>query len=300
MGLGRAFGRIPVVRRDVRVMDLVRRVPAMRDAAARARADGKSIGFVPTMGFLHEGHVSLVRRVKARAGLTVVSIFVNPAQFGPGEDFARYPRDLARDCDLLADEGVEIVFAPQVEEIYPPGAATFVEVAGLSDTLEGASRPRHFRGVATVVLKLFQIVTPHLAAFGQKDAQQSLIIRRMVRDLMLDIEILVAPTKREEDGLALSSRNVYLSPEERRAARAIPRGLEAVQAAVDAGERDAAALLAAARRVIEAEPLLRIDYLQLVDSERLAPLSRADGEMLLVAAIFAGRTRLIDNLPLRA
>jgi pantoate--beta-alanine ligase len=280
-------------------MEIVRRVPAMRVAAARARAEGQRIGFVPTMGFLHEGHVSLVRGVKARSDLTVVSIFVNPTQFGPGEDFARYPRDLARDSDLLAREGVDVVFVPEAEEIYPPGASTFVEVAGLSDVLEGASRPGHFRGVATVVLKLFGIVEPHLAAFGQKDVQQWLIVRRMVRDLLLDVEILVLPTAREPDGLARSSRNTFLSPDERRAAGAIPRGLEALRAALAGGQRDAAALIAEARRTIEAEPLLRIDYLELVDPERLAPVARAEGEMLVVAAVFAGKTRLIDNLPLR-
>jgi len=280
-------------------MNIVRRVAGMRDAARQVRALGKTVGFVPTMGFLHEGHVSLVRRMRAVADLTVVSIFVNPTQFGPGEDFERYPRDLARDCDLLASEGVDIVFAPEAGELYPAGASTFVEVAGLSDVLEGASRPGHFRGVATVVLKLLEVVRPHVAAFGQKDAQQSLIVRRMVRDLMLDVEILVLPTQREADGLARSSRNVFLSADERRAAGAIPRGFEALRAMLEAGERDAAALLAAARKPIDAEPLLRIDYLQLVDAERLAPVARADGELLVVAAVFAGKTRLIDNLPLR-
>jgi pantoate--beta-alanine ligase len=272
----------------------------MKEVVARAHAQGKTVGFVPTMGFLHEGHMALVRRVKEQADLTVVSIFVNPAQFGPGEDFARYPRDLARDCDLLASEGVDVVFAPEADAIYPAGATTFVEVAGLSDVLEGRSRPGHFRGVATVVLTLFEIVRPDVAAFGQKDAQQVLVIRRMVRDLMLDVEVLVLPTKREEDGLALSSRNVYLSPEERRAARAIPRALEAARTLLAAGEKDAGALLGAARGPIEAEPLLRIDYLELVDAERLEPVSRAHGEMLLVAAVFAGKTRLIDNLAIRA
>jgi pantoate--beta-alanine ligase len=281
-------------------MEIVRRVHAMKELAARARAEGRTIGLVPTMGFLHEGHLSLVRRARSQAGLTVVSIFVNPTQFGPGEDFARYPRDLARDCDLLAGEGVDVVFTPEAEEIYPSGATTFVEVAGLSDVLEGKSRPGHFRGVATVVLKLFEAVKPHVAIFGQKDAQQCLVVRRMVRDLLLDVEVVVMPTKREEDGLALSSRNVYLSPDERLAARAIPRALEAARAALAEGEKDAAAVIAAARKAIQTEPLLGIDYLELVDAERLEPVVRAQGKMLLVAAVFAGTTRLIDNLALSA
>jgi pantoate--beta-alanine ligase len=281
-------------------MDVVRRVHAMKEIAARARAEGRRIALVPTMGFLHDGHLSLVRSARAGADLTVVSIFVNPTQFGPGEDFARYPRDLARDCDLLAGLGVDVVFTPEADEIYPAGATTFVEVAGLSEVLEGASRPGHFRGVATVVLKLFEAVQPHLAVFGQKDAQQCLVVRRMVRDLLLDVEVVVLPTRREDDGLAMSSRNVYLSPDERRAARAIPRALEAARAAVAAGEREAGAVLAAARAPILAEPLLRIDYLELVDAGSLAPLSRAQGEMLIVAAVFAGTTRLIDNLAVSA
>jgi pantoate--beta-alanine ligase len=280
-------------------MDVVRRVAGMREIAAAARASGRRIGFAPTMGFLHEGHLRLVRRVRALADLTVVSIFVNPTQFGPGEDFARYPRDLARDADLLAPEKVDVLFAPEVEEIYPAGTGTTVEVVGLSEPLEGASRPGHFRGVATVITKLFAAVSPHVAAFGQKDAQQTLVVRRLVRDLLLDVEIVVVPTARDEDGVALSSRNVYLSPEERKAARAIPRALEAARAAVEAGERGGPEIVRAARAPIEAEPLLRIDYVSLVDTERLQAIERAGGEMLLAIAVFSGSTRLIDNLPLR-
>ena len=281
-------------------MDLVRRVSAMKEISSSARASGRRIGFVPTMGFLHEGHLRLVRRVRALSDLTVVSIFVNPTQFGPGEDFATYPRDLTRDADLLALEGVDVLFAPEAEEIYPKGGGTFVEVEGLSEPLEGASRPGHFRGVATVVTKLFHAVAPHVAAFGQKDAQQTLVVKRLARDLLLDVEILVVPTAREDDGVAMSSRNVYLSPEERRAARALPRALEAARAAVEAGEREGAEIVRAARREIESEPLLRIDYVALVDPVRLQPAERLAGEMLLVLAVFAGTTRLIDNLPLRA
>ena len=281
-------------------MDIIRRVRAMKEAGARARAQGKVVGFVPTMGALHEGHLFLVRRVRALADLTVVSIFVNPTQFGPGEDFARYPRDLARDADLLAHEGVDILFAPEPDEIYPPGSSTFIEVAGLSDKLEGRSRPGHFRGVATVVTKLFETVKPHVAAFGQKDAQQAAIIKAMVRDLMLDVELLVLPTQREDDGVAMSSRNAMLSPEERRAARAIPRALEAAKGALDSGEKDVTRIVAAARAAIDAEPVLRLDYAELVHPETLEPIAKLQGEMLLTIAVFAGSTRLIDNLILRS
>jgi len=271
-------------------MEIVRTVAAMRAAVA-----GRRVAFVPTMGFLHQGHLSLVREAKRRAGVVVVSIFVNPTQFGPDEDLSSYPRDLDRDVAMLAAEGGDLVFAPEPAEIYPPGARTFVEVEGLSGRLEGASRPGHFRGVATVVTKLFEIVRPHVAVFGQKDAQQALVIRRMVRDLMIDVEIVVAPTQRDEDGVALSSRNVYLSAEERKAAGAIPRALAAARKTLERGERDAGRIVAAARAVLDAESLLRVDYLTLVAAETLDPLETAGGEMLLAVAVFAGKTRLIDN-----
>jgi pantoate--beta-alanine ligase len=281
-------------------MDVVRRARAMKESCAAARSHGKIVGFVPTMGALHEGHLSLVRRVRAQADLTVVSIFVNPTQFGSEEDLARYPRELTRDADLLAREGVDFVFAPEPDEMYPAGASTFVEVAALSDKLEGKSRPGHFRGVATVVTKLFEIVNPHVAAFGQKDAQQAAVIKTLVRDLMLNVEILVLPTKREEDGVAMSSRNAFLTPDERRAARAIPRALEAAKAALDGGERDPGRILAAAKRALSEEPVLRIDYVELVDTDRLDPVTRAQGEMLLALAVIAGSIRLIDNIVLRS
>ena len=281
-------------------MDIVRRARAMKELAAAARAQGKIVGFVPTMGALHEGHLSLVRRVKAQADVTVVSIFVNPTQFGSSEDLQSYPRNLAGDAELIAKEGVDFLFAPDPEEMYPPGAATFVEVAGLSDKLEGRSRPGHFRGVATIVTKLFEIVTPHVAAFGQKDAQQAIVIRALVRDLMLNVEVLVLPTKRELDGLAMSSRNVHLSPEQRVGAAAIPRALEAAKAALEAGERDPAKIVGAARAVLQAERLLKIDYVELVDTERLDPVTKAHGEMLFAVAAYAGATRLIDNIVLRS
>ena len=281
-------------------MDVVRRVRAVKEACAAARTRGQVVGFVPTMGALHDGHVALVRRVKSQAGFMVVSVFVNPTQFDRNEDFARYPRDLAKDAELLAREGVDLLFAPEPDEMYPPGAVTFVEVAGLSDKLEGKSRPGHFRGVATIVTKLLAVVEPHVAAFGQKDAQQAIVIKTLVRDLMLNTEILVLPTKRDEDGVALSSRNALLTAEERLAARAIPRALEAAQAALAAGEKDAARIVGAAQSAIAAQPLLRIDYIELVDGVGLDPVARADGEMLLVVAVFAGTTRLIDNIVLRS
>jgi pantoate--beta-alanine ligase len=281
-------------------MDIVRRARPMKELCAAARAQGKIVGFVPTMGALHEGHLALVRRVKAQADVTVVSIFVNPTQFGSSEDLATYPRDLPGDAELLAKEGVDYVFAPDADEMYPPGAATFVEVVGLSDKLEGRSRPGHFRGVATVVTKLFEIVTPHVAAFGQKDAQQAIVIKALVRDLMLNVEVLVLPTKRELDGLAMSSRNARLNPEQRIAAAAIPRALEAVKASHEAGERDAGKLVGAAKAALVSERLLKIDYVELVDTERLDPVTKAHGETLLAVAVFVGTTRLIDNIVLRS
>lgn len=282
-----------------RGMELVRRVPRMKEICRRARAEGRRVGFVPTMGYLHEGHLSLVRRIREVADLAVVSVFVNPTQFAPGEDFDRYPRDLARDADLLIREGVDYLFAPEADEMYPPGPRTFVEVERLGSILEGASRPGHFRGVATVVLKLFEVVRPDVAAFGQKDAQQAILVQRMARDLLLDVEILVLPTVRDEDGVALSSRNIYLSAEERRAARAIPRSLEAAQQAVAAGERDPAAVVRAVREVLEAEPAVKVDYVALVETAELEPVERVEGEVLLAVAVWAGRTRLIDNVILK-
>jgi len=280
-------------------MDIVRRAHAMKDLVRRARAEGRRVGFVPTMGFLHEGHLALMRRIQQESDVTVVSIFVNPTQFGPAEDFTSYPRDLARDSDLCIGAGVDYLFTPDPDEIYPAGSSTFVEVAGLSSRLEGASRPGHFRGVTTVVLKLLEVVKPHVAAFGQKDAQQAIIVQRMARDLLLDVEILVLPTVRDDDGVALSSRNVYLSPEQRRAAQAIPESLQAAEHAIAAGERDPARIVRAARERLEAESLLRIDYVDLVDTNLLQPVASAEGEMLLAIAVFAGKTRLIDNTIIR-
>jgi len=279
---------------------LITSVWAMKSAASRLRAEGRTIGLVPTMGFLHEGHLSLVRASKRAADVTVVSVFVNPAQFGPREDLKTYPRDLKRDARLLRAEGADILFHPRAEELYPPGYRTHIEVHGLQNRLCGASRPIHFRGVCTIVLKLFHIVRPDRAFFGQKDAQQAVIVRRMAGDLDLDVRIEVRPIVREPDGLALSSRNAYLSPAERRAALVLTRGLEEAKIMVGRGEKRSAAVLARIRRRVAAEPLARLDYAAVVDPEDLEPLSVIDGRALIALAVFIGRTRLIDNVTVGA
>ena len=280
-------------------MHVVESLAEMKALARAWRRAGRTIGFVPTMGYLHEGHLSLVRESKARADVTVVSIFVNPTQFGPNEDFQKYPRDLAKDKAYLETGGVDCLFYPAAAEVYPPGYRTAVEVTGLQDKLCGRSRPGHFRGVATVVFKLFEVVRPDLAFFGAKDAQQVLIIRRMAADLDLDLEIVTCPIVREPDGLALSSRNAYLDPEERKAALVLSTSLRWAERSVAAGERDAARLAAGIRSVIEAEPLARIDYVEAVDPETLEPVAEVRGEVLVALAVFFGSTRLIDNTRLR-
>jgi len=281
-------------------MEIVRRVQSMTQISRKARRRGLRVGFVPTMGYLHEGHLSLVRRIKDLSDLVVVSIFVNPTQFGPDEDFDRYPRDLMRDADLCIAEGVEYLFTPAAPDIYPESPGTWVEVADLSYRLEGASRPGHFRGVATVVLKLLNVVQPHIVAFGQKDAQQLAVIKRMARDLLVDVEVLEVPTHREEDGLAMSSRNAMLSPEQRAVAPALRRALEAAQQAVDEGRRQAEEVLGVAREVLEAENLLSIDYVALVDPESFENVGTIEKQALLLLAAFAGEVRLIDNMTLHA
>jgi len=276
-------------------MTVVKSVATMKALAREWRREGKRIGLVPTMGYLHEGHLSLVRESKARSDVTVVSIFVNPIQFGPHEDFAKYPRDLAKDSAYLKAAGVDCLFYPETAEIYPAGYRTFVEIEGLQDRLCGRSRPGHFKGVATVVLKLFDIVSPDCAFFGAKDAQQVLIIRRMATDLDLDVEIVTCPIVREPDGLALSSRNAYLGPAERRAARVLSTSLRWAEKAVGAGERDAARLVAGMRAILDAEPLARVDYVEAVDPETLEPVAELKGDILVALAVFIGSTRLIDN-----
>jgi len=256
---------------------------------------GASLGFVPTMGALHAGHLSLVRASRRQDHITVASIFVNPTQFGPSEDFDRYPRALAADCALLEQEGVEAVFAPAAAAMYAPGGASWIEVEGLSQRLDGASRPGHFRGVATVVFKLFQLAAPTRAYFGQKDAAQVAVIRRMIQDFFLPMELVVCPIVREPDGLAMSSRNALLNPEQRRAARALARALRKLGEAYDRGERAAAPLLEAGQAVIAAEPGLHLDYLAAVDANTLLPVTQAAAGTLFAVAAFADRTRLIDN-----
>lgn len=267
--------------------------------AARAALPG-TVGLVPTMGYLHEGHLSLVRRARAENDHVVTTIFVNPMQFGPSEDLARYPRDLPRDLALLESEKVDLVFAPDVAAMYPPGFGTFVDAGPIATPLEGAVRPGHFRGVATVVCKLFNITTPHRAYFGQKDAQQTLVIRRMTLDLNLPVEIVVCPIVREPDGLAMSSRNVYLNPEERRAATVLFRALQAAQERFLAGERNGDALRAAMRAVIDAEPLARPDYVSVADLDDLHELEEVTTRALASLAVRIGTTRLIDNCLLEA
>jgi len=277
-------------------MRTIRSIAEMKAVTQEARARGRTVGLVPTMGFLHEGHLSLVRESKRRSDITVVSIFVNPIQFGPKEDFRQYPRDMGRDSGLLEKEGVDYLFSPEEDEMYSRGYATFVEVAGLQEKLCGRSRPIHFRGVATVVLKLFNIVRPDVAFFGQKDAQQALIIRRMAADLHLDVSLEVRPIVREADGLAMSSRNVFLGPEERRAALVLSRSLEAVRRDVLRGEGEAAALKRRVEAMIAEEPLARVDYVAVVDLETLEPVDRVEAKVLVALAVVFGRTRLIDNI----
>ncbi|HMB70335.1 MAG TPA: pantoate--beta-alanine ligase [bacterium] len=277
-------------------MDTATTIDQVRAAVHRERSAGRRVGFVPTMGALHEGHLSLIRAARKQADFVVVSVFVNPAQFSPGEDFEAYPRDSERDAALVAEAGGDLLFLPQPDEIYPPGFSTKVRVEGLSEPLCGTHRPGHFDGVALVVTKLLNIVRPDVSVFGQKDAQQALLIRRLVRDLHLPGEIVVAPTVREADGLAMSSRNRYLSAEERMAALSLSRGLAAAARAWEAGERGAGALQETARREMDAEALVQAEYAEIRDLERLEPWTGGEGPALLAVAARVGRARLIDNV----
>ena len=279
-------------------MRIVTTADEFRAASRAARRSGARLGFVPTMGALHEGHLSLVRTAKARCDVVAASIFVNPTQFGPTEDFAKYPRNFERDCELLNKEAVELLFAPTAEEMYPAGAATWVEVQGISDRLCGRSRPGHFRGVTTVVAKLFHIVEPDVALFGQKDAAQLAILRRMVRDLKIGVEIVACPIVREADGLAMSSRNAYLDAAQRKQALVLHRALNTVRDLFERGERGARVLEDAGKRVVAAEPGGRLDYLEIVDPETLEGVAVVRGPALVAVAAFVGSTRLIDNVVL--
>lgn len=277
-------------------MNICQTIEGMRRTAPTARRDGKGLGLVPTMGALHDGHRSLVRAAKAQCDVVAVSIFVNPLQFGPNEDFAKYPRTFERDRELLEKEGVDFLFAPAREEMYAANAVTSVTVEGLSDKLCGRTRPGHFRGVTTVVAKLFHIVEPDLAFFGQKDAAQAAIIRRMVRDLNLPVEVVVCPIVREPDGLAMSSRNAYLSPHERQSALALHRALTHVKYRFDQGERSAADLIDSGKQMLAQDIAVRLDYFEIVDPDTLDPITEFTGTALVAVAAFVGTTRLIDNI----
>jgi pantoate--beta-alanine ligase len=277
-------------------VETIRTIAWMKQSARLARVENHIVGLIPTMGALHVGHLALVERAKKECSHLITSIFVNPKQFGPKEDLAKYPRTFEADREKLAVAGVDSIFAPEPADVYPSGFRTYVSVEGLSERLEGRSRPGHFRGVSTVVLKLLEIVQPHFAYFGRKDAQQVRIISQMVRDLNLDTEIVVCPIVREADGLALSSRNAYLSAEERKAAKVLHRALTAARDALGAGVRDALQLQTALGKVLQAEPLAAVDYAEIVDADTFEPVTRVSRPCYVVLAVFVGRTRLIDNL----
>jgi len=278
-------------------MQITHTIPEMRAAVhALRQPTPRTVGFVPTMGALHEGHRSLLRAARKRCGIVAASIFVNPTQFGPKEDFSRYPRTFDDDCRMLEEERVDVLYAPNAEEMYPAGASTVIRVEGISDRLDGASRPGHFYGVATVVAKLFNIVQPDVAFFGQKDAVQGAVLRRMVRDLDMPVELAICPIVREADGLALSSRNRYLSPDERRQALVLSRALQAAESLAEHGDHNATPLLEAMRQIFAAEPAVKVDYLAIVDSDTLLPVESTQAGVLVAVAAHVGSTRLIDNL----
>ena len=276
-------------------MKICATIPEARAACRDARASRKRLGLVPTMGALHEGHLSLVRAAKAQCDAVAVSIFVNPTQFGPTEDLSKYPRQFDRDRQLLEKEGIDILFAPSVDEIYPDGPVTWVSVEGLSEKLDGRTRPGHFRGVTTIVAKLFNIIEPDAAFFGQKDAAQLAVIRRMVQDLNLPVEIVACPIVRESDGLAMSSRNTYLNLEERGRALVLQRSLQRAQQEFQTGESTAAKLISAAKEVFAREPQVVLDYFEIVDPDTLDPVKRISQKTLVAVAAYVGSTRLIDN-----
>ncbi|HEV8204762.1 MAG TPA: pantoate--beta-alanine ligase [Pyrinomonadaceae bacterium] len=279
-------------------MEIINRRQRMSSVARKIRREqDRTVGLVPTMGALHEGHLSLVREARRMCDVVVVSVFVNPAQFGPGEDFAHYPRDLTKDTALLTDYNVDYIFAPPVEEIYPKGFSTYVNVEGLSEQLEGASRPGHFRGVSTVVTILLNTIRPDFAFFGQKDAQQALVIRRLVKDLAFDTEIVILPIVREDSGLAISSRNLYLTADEQKSATILHKALKQAKQAFKDGERNATRITDLIRQTVESEPRARLDYVTIADAETLEKLDRVDERPTLIAlAAYVGKTRLIDNM----
>ncbi|MDP9268848.1 MAG: pantoate--beta-alanine ligase [Acidobacteriota bacterium] len=277
-------------------MQIIGSIEQMRAASREVRRAGKRVGFVPTMGALHAGHISLVRAARAQADAVCVSIFVNPTQFGPQEDLSKYPRPFEKDRELIEAEKVDFLFYPEVQEMYPPGAVTWVEVAEMSGRLDGKSRPGHFRGVTTIVSKLFHAVEADVAFFGQKDAAQSAIIRRMARDLDFETRVVICPTVRQPDGLAMSSRNMYLSPEERKRAAVLYRALSRIQFHVDKGERRAAELIRIGKEVLADEPEVKLDYFEAVNNDTLEPVEDVSAGALVAVAALVGKTRLIDNL----
>ena len=280
-------------------MRIIEKIDDMKTVVQELKAQNRTVGFVPTMGYLHEGHLSLVRASINKADFTIVSIFVNPTQFGPLEDLQEYPRDFSRDAELLRKEGVDLIFHPEVEEIYPQGFCTYVEVHGLQNKLCGKTRPLHFRGVCTVVLKLLNIIGPDFAFFGQKDAQQSIIIKRMIRDLHLDIKIDVQPIVRDKDGLALSSRNSYLDADQRKAALVLSRSLNLAREMIEKGERNSGKILEVIKNNINSESKGRLDYAEIVSLENLEPVAVIKPGTLIALAVFIDKIRLIDNLIIR-
>ncbi len=276
-------------------MEIVTSIDQMKEFSERWKQEGKVISFVPTMGYLHDGHLALMKMARKKGDILVISIFVNPVQFGPGEDFERYPRDIERDKRLAESVGVDVIFMPEVSDMYPDEFQTYVEVTKISQPLCGKSRPGHFRGVTTVVAKLFNIVKPHVAVFGEKDYQQLQVIKRMVKDLNMDVEILGHPIVREEDGLAMSSRNVYLSPEERKVALRISRSLETARNLVKSGVKSSEEVLHEVRRILTPDDKLKIDYVEIRDPENLEEVSEIISPALLAIAAFVGKARLIDN-----
>lgn len=277
-------------------MQVINRIDQMKDLIRDIRRQGKTVGFVPTMGYLHEGHLTLMRTAKRKTDFVAASIFVNPLQFGVGEDYEDYPRDLSRDTELAEGAGVEAIFAPAVRDMYPPGYSTFVEVEKLTGKLCGRSRPGHFRGVTTVVTKLLNIVEPDIAFFGQKDAQQVIVLQKMAQDLNMNVEIEVVPTVREQDGLAMSSRNTYLAPAEREAALVLSRSLDMAAKLVDSGERNIPFLKSEVTEFITGEPLAKIDYVDILSVPDLEERETLEGKALLALAVYIGKTRLIDNV----
>ncbi|RUM42367.1 MAG: pantoate--beta-alanine ligase [Desulfurobacterium sp.] len=277
-------------------MRVVKSIKEMQSISESLRKTGKTIGFVPTMGYLHDGHMSLVECARRENDVVVMSIFVNPVQFAPGEDFERYPRDLERDRKIAQEKGVDYLFVPEVSEMYPPGYSTYVEVEGITEVLCGAKRPGHFRGVATVVTKLFNIVKPHRAYFGKKDFQQLKVIERLVKDLNFDVEVIGCPIVREKDGLAMSSRNVYLSPEERESATSLYRALKLAKELFEKGERDPEVIKSRMEELILSHPHVKaIDYIEIVDPETFKPVDEIKEGTLIALAVFVGNARLIDN-----